>query len=140
MKRHIVLDTNCLLQIISRNSKNYFLWNGFLNGDYCLCYTTEILEEYEEILGNKANPIIASMVLNIICEAPNTVRVDARYHWNLITEDPDDNKFVDCAIFCNADYIVSEDQHFRVLKHVKFPKVIVLRLEKFTKIYRPYGY
>ena len=47
MQRNIVLDTNCLLQIIARKSKNYFLWEGFLNGDYCLCYTTEILEEYD---------------------------------------------------------------------------------------------
>lgn len=50
MQRNIVLDTNCLLQIIARKSKNYFLWERFLNGDYCLCFTTEILEEYEEIL------------------------------------------------------------------------------------------
>ena len=50
MQRNIVLDTNCLLQIIARQSKNYFLWEGFLNGDYSLYYTTEILEEYEEIL------------------------------------------------------------------------------------------
>ncbi len=135
MKRHIVLDTNCLLQIISRNSKNYFLWERFLNGDYCLCYTTEMLEEYEEIIEKKANPIIASMVLNIICEAPNSKRVDARYHWNLITEDHGDNKFVDCAIFCNADYIVSEDKHFNVLDKVDFPKVIVIRLEDFARLF-----
>ncbi len=133
MKRRIVLDTNCLLQIISRKSKNYFLWNGFLNGDYWLCYTTEGVRR---IIGTKANPVIASMVLNIICEAPNTLRVDARYHWNLITEDSNDNKFVDCAIFCNADYIVSEDKHFKVLKKVKFLKVFVIRLEEFARLFR----
>ena len=72
MLRNIVLDTNCLLQIISRHSKNYFLWEGFLSGDYCLCYTTEILEEYEEILCQKTNRLIASMVLEIITQATNT--------------------------------------------------------------------
>ena len=90
MQRNIVLDTNCLLQIIARKSKNYFLWEGFLNGDYCLCYTTEILEEYEEILCLKTNRLIATMVLEIITQAPNTQRVDAHYHWNLITQDPDE--------------------------------------------------
>lgn len=77
MQRNIVLDTNCLLQIIARKSKNYFLWEGFLNGDYCLCFTTEILEEYEEILCLKTNRLIATMVLEIITQAPNTQRVDA---------------------------------------------------------------
>ncbi len=136
MQRNIVLDTNCLLQIIARQSKNYFLWEGFLNGDYSLYYTTEILEEYEEILSIKANSIIASMVIEIIKQAPNSFPVDAHFHWNLITHDPDDNKFVDCAIVANADFIVSEDRHFKELENVKFPKVIVVRLEEFARMYR----
>ncbi len=136
MRRNIVLDTNCLLQIISRRSKNYFLWEGFLNGEYSLCYTTEILEEYEEILCRKTNPVIASMVIEIICQAPNAERVDARFRWNLITEDPDDNKFVDCAAFAGADFIVSDDKHFKELEHVGFPKVVVVRLEEFARLFK----
>ena len=136
MQRNIVLDTNCLLQIIARQSKNYFLWEGFLNGDYSLYYTTEILEEYEEILSIKANSIIASMVIEIIKQAPNSFPVDTHFHWNLITHDPDDNKFVDCAIVANADFIVSEDRHFKELESVNFPKVIVVRLEEFARMYR----
>ena len=136
MLRNIVLDTNCLLQIISRHSKNYFLWKGFLGGDYCLCYTTEILEEYEEILCQKTNRLIASMVLEIITQATNTKRVDAHYRWNLISKDPDDNKFVDCAIFANADFIVSDDKHFKELENVDFPKVLVVRLDEFAKRYK----
>ena len=136
MQRNIVLDTNCLLQIIARQSKNYFLWEGFLNGDYSLYYRTEILEEYEEILSIKANSIIASMVIEIIKQAPNSFPVDAHFHWNLITHDPDDNKFVDCAIVANADFIVSEDRHFKELESVNFPKVIVVRLEEFARMYR----
>ena len=136
MQRNIVLDTNCLLQIIARQSKNYFLWEGFLNGDYSLYYTTEILEEYEEILSIKANSIIASMVIEIIKQAPNSFPVDAHFHWNLITQDPDDNKFVDCAIVANADFIVSEDRHFKELESVNFPKVIVVRLKEFARMFR----
>ncbi len=136
MQRNVVLDTNCLLQIIAKRSKNYTLWEGFLDGDYCLCYTNEILEEYEEILCQKANRLIATMVLEIIIQAPNTQRIDAHYHWNLITKEPDDNKFVDCAIFANADFIVSDDNHFKELKYVEFPKVVVLRLEEFANLYK----
>ena len=131
MQRNIVLDTNCLLQIIARKSKNYFLWEGFLNGDYCLCYTTEILEEYEEILCLKTNRLIATMVLEIITQAPNTQRIDAHYHWNLITQDPDDNKFVDCAITAGARYIVTEDHHYDVLKWKDFPGLDIIGLDDF---------
>lgn len=132
------MDTNCLLQIIARRSKNYFIWEEFLYGNYCLCYTTEILEEYEEILSQKTSPVIASMVVEIISQVPNTQRVDVHYRWNLITADPDDNKFVDCAVFCNADYIVSEDKHFKVLQTIDFPKVMVVRLEEFARLLQQY--
>ena len=45
----------------------------------------------------------------------------------------DDNKFVDCAIVAGADYIVSEDAHFRVLDEIPFPKVCVVRLARFVE-------
>lgn len=140
MQRNIVLDTNCLLQIVARRSRNYFLWEKFLEGEYFLCVTTEILEEYEEIICRKSNAIIASMILEIIEQAPNTLKFDAHYRWNLITRDPDDNKFVDCAIVANAEFIVSDDKHFEELQTVDFPKVDVLRLEDFADLMkeRPY--
>lgn len=78
------------------------------------------------------------MVVEIISQAPNTQRVDVHYRWNLITADQDDNKFVDCAVFCNADYIVSEDKHFKVLQTIDFPKVMVVRLEEFARLLQRY--
>ena len=44
---------------------------------------------------------------------------------NLIQSDSDDNKFVDCCITANAQYIVSNDRHFDILKHIEFPHVNV---------------
>ena len=41
--------------------------------------------------------------------------------FNLIQKDPDDNKFVDCAITAGARYIVTEDHHYDVLKWKDFP-------------------
>jgi len=32
-----------------------------------------------------------------------------------ITHDPDDNKFADCAIAAEADFILTEDRHFQEL-------------------------
>jgi predicted nucleic acid-binding protein len=54
------------------------------------------------------------------------------YHFGLIEADLDDNKFVDCAIAVNAEYIVSNDAHFNVLKHVDWPHLIVIDIQTFT--------
>lgn len=61
---------------------------------------------------------------------------DPHYHFGLIEQDVDDNKFVDCAIASNAKYIVSNDAHFSHLKEILFPKVDVIKLQDFLDILR----
>ena len=131
MSRRIVLDTNCLLQAISRRSRFYPIWRDFVQGRYDLCVTTEILDEYEEILSRYTSPVVGRMVVEAILRANNVVRVDAQFRFGLIESDPDDNKFVDCAIVANAEYIVSNDSHFDILKDIPFPRVLVLSAEAF---------
>ena len=131
MSRRIVLDTNCLLQAISRRSRFYPIWREFVQGRYELCVTTEILNEYEEILSRYTSPVVGRMVVEAILRANNVVRVDAQFRFGLIESDPDDNKFVDCAIVANAEYIVTDDTHFDVLKDIPFPRVLVMTAEAF---------
>lgn len=134
MRRRIVLDTNCLLQIVSRRSIDHHVWEGFLNGDYNLCVSTEIIEEYEEIIAQKMSPHVATLLVELILRSPFTLRFDAHYRWGLIKQAPDDNKFVDCALIANADYIVSDDSHFNVLFEIPFPPIRLLKLKEFARL------
>mgnify|MGYP002622379135 CR=1 FL=1 len=127
----IVLDTNCLLVSISRYGEAYPVWRAFLDGRYTLCVSTEILEEYEEIIGRLASPEVARNVVDAILKRKNVLRIDPYFHWQLITADPDDNKFVDCAFAANATYIVSDDTHFDILGNIAFPQLLTLRLKEF---------
>lgn len=74
---------------------------------------------------------IAENILHTIENAVNTVFVTRYYLWDLIKIDPDDNKFVDCAIASNAKFLVTEDRHFNELKQVDFPKIEVVGIENF---------
>ena len=131
MNRYIVLDTNCLLQSLSRRSQYYKVWGDFVLGKYTLCVSNSILEEYEEIIASHMSPLAAQIAVETILRANNVLRVDARFQFDLIKADPDDNKFVDCAIVANADYIVTEDKHFNILKTKGFPTVEIRRLQEF---------
>ena len=133
IKKHIVLDTNCLLQALSERSKYYDVWESFVLGQYVLCVSTEILEEYEEIISSHMSPLAAKLAVEMILRAQNVLRVDAHFRFHLIMADEDDNKFVDCAIVANAEYIVSDDRHFDVLSTVPFPRVEVKKLVEFQK-------
>lgn len=46
----IVLDTNCLIAILSRKGKYFSVWQSLLKGKFTLCISNEILEEYEELV------------------------------------------------------------------------------------------
>ena len=130
--RYVVIDTNCLLRMIPLRSKYRLAWESFLNGKYILCISNEIVSEYLEILTEKVNAEFATNIVGAILRSPFVLRFDPQFHFNLIEADPDDNKFVDCAIIANADFIVSDDSHFRVLQSIPFPKVNVLTLEEFS--------
>ena len=131
--RYVVVDTNCLLRMIPLRSKYRPAWESFLDGKYYLCVSNEIVSEYMEIFTDKVSSIFAENIVGAILRSPFVRRFDPQFHFNLIEADPDDNKFVDCAIIANADFIVSEDSHFRVLKTISFPKVNVLTLDEFSE-------
>ena len=66
MMRAVVIDTNCLLQMISRQSPYFMLWQAFDEGRYYMCISNEIIHEYQEIIGRKANAYVAENVVYFI--------------------------------------------------------------------------
>ena len=96
-----------------------------------LCVSNEILNEYEEIIERYSSSSVARNVISAIVHSPYTLYKEASFKFNLIEADPDDNKFADCAIVANAEYIVSEDAHFRILATFPFPKIRVVGLDEF---------
>ena len=52
----LVVDTNSLIQCISRRSRYHDLWLSFLDGRNVMCVSTEILSEYAEILERYTSP------------------------------------------------------------------------------------
>lgn len=130
---NIVLDTNCLLMAISDRTLYHRAWRAFLDNEYTLCVTNEIIEEYVEVVGRNVSPRAAEAVVYIIMTRRNVRFIDPHFRFGLIEADPDDNKFVDCAIAAGAKYIVTQDHHFSILKSISFPKVNVVSLEQFLE-------
>ena len=125
--RRIVLDTNCLLQALPTRSPYHQIWTDVMSGKISLCVNTEILDEYEEILAEKTTKDIARNVVEAIARLSTTTYQEVYIHFTLIKDDVDDNKFVDCAVAADAEYIVTNDAHFNVLKEITWPKVSIIR-------------
>lgn len=132
--KRIVLDTNCLLACISSKSVYFRIWKDFQKGKFVLCVSNEIIEEYQEIISEKANSQVAEGIINALVESDYVEFIDPQFRLRLIEADLDDNKFVDCAFAANAIFIVSEDGHFDVLKDIQFPRLLVLKLKQFLSV------
>ena len=131
--RYIVLDTNCLLQVLPSKSIYHKVWTDILEGKISLCVNTDILEEYEEVLARKTTPQIANNIVEAIANLTTTTMQNTYVHFELLPADSDDNKFVDCAVASDAEYIVTNDKHFNPLKHIPWPKVEIIKLTEFIK-------
>jgi putative PIN family toxin of toxin-antitoxin system len=130
MKR-IVLDTNVLLMSLPKISPYRPIFDGLIAGTFQLLVTEGILNEYREMVAERTLPEIAQNLSELLTQLANVERINVYYNWRLITQDPDDNKFVDCAISGNASYIVTNDHHFNILKKINFPKVSVINADDF---------
>lgn len=132
----IIIDTNVLLVSISSKSKYHWIYQKLLNGDFDLYISNDILMEYEEIIDSKYSSNVAKDVIRSLLMLPNVHQLNIYYKWNLIDADADDNKFVDCAVSANAHYLVSNDNHFSILKKIEFPKVEILKASEFKAIFK----
>ena len=113
----VVIDTNQFVSsLISKQGKSARLVDLWRQQYFILVTSLEIIAEIKKVLEyphitqkyklNKAD--IQSLLILIEHEAvivPNSPVV------NVIKDDPDDNKFLACALAAQAEYIVSGDQH-----------------------------
>ncbi|NCO54842.1 MAG: putative toxin-antitoxin system toxin component, PIN family [Bacteroidetes bacterium CG02_land_8_20_14_3_00_31_25] len=129
-----VIDTNIFVISLTSRSPYHYIFSELINGNFELLVSNDILLEYEEIIITKYGKKTADYFLALLAELPNVIFVTPFYNWNLIKSDPDDNKFIDCAIVGLADFIVSEDKHFDSLKNIPFPIVRVIGIKNFIKL------
>ena len=128
-----VLDTHIFLVILGTKSPYRWIFDRILSGEFILCVSTAIMLEYTEVLARKTTREIAENIRGFLINHPHVQSTEVYYRFDLITEDKDDNKFVDCAVASNAICLVSNDRHFQILKQIQFPKLNLLSLNEFTE-------
>ena len=131
-----VIDTNGLLKSIPKHGQYKWLYEAWLDEQFTWVFSNEILSEYAELIERRYSANAADFVLKILLTASNHERFEPSFKWNLVENDPDDNKFVDCAVGAGVDYLVTEDKHIRNLTKIEdlFPPVPVITFKEFKQI------
>ena len=130
----VVIDCNIFVMCLTSRSPYHLIFQSLVNGKFTLAVTADILLEYEEVLQQKYSTATAKTFITLLNELPNIIFANHYFRWQLMTADPDDNKYCDCAIAKQASYIVTEDRHFEALKGISFPSVATIRIDRFIEL------
>ncbi len=130
----VVIDTNCLIASVPPKNSEFWLYKAFESKCFIWVVSTEILNEYYEQLTLFYSASTAELVIEILLASPNVEFREPHFKWNLVIDDPDDNKFSDLALSVNASYLVSNDKHFNIFKKIDFPPLKVVKLKEFKKL------
>jgi uncharacterized protein len=121
-KIKLVIDTNVFISsFFSRDGNRKKIIDLWKTGQIILCISEKILEEYTEVLirlGLEREKELPE-IIHLFGNSTNLSCQPVISEIKIITEDPEDNMFLECAIANDADYIISGDKHLLALKSYK---------------------
>ena len=119
----VVIDTNVFISAIMRGGNPERILKAWERGRFNLFVSQEILKEVLETMSELGFPeekVIAWK--NLITKQAHKVVPSKRL--KIITADPDDNIFLECALEVGANYIVSGDKHLLDLGEYEGIKIL----------------
>jgi putative PIN family toxin of toxin-antitoxin system len=107
----VVIDTNIFVSSFfgGKPRKVVDLWKS---GALTLCLSKEILEEYADVLGRmglEGSPELKEL-LDLFSGAPNILFTSKTPEVHAVPDDPDDDKFIACALALGAEVIITGDK------------------------------
>lgn len=132
-KIKVVLDTNIFISSIFWVGNPHKIVELAIDNDIEVYSSPEILTELEKVLKRdfKETQELIDKQIAIILKYSKIVRPTKKV--NLVKEDPDDNKILECALSAKAKYIVSGDPHLYNLKKVF--RITILTPKDFLEFY-----
>ena len=121
----VVLDTNVFISsFFGGNPRKIIdLWK---NGKITLCLSNNILEEYIEVLRRLGleNEQELEELLALFKKGFNLVFTKKTPRLFVVKDDPDDDKFIECAVKLEADFVVTGDRALEAIKEYKGIKIL----------------
>ena len=115
----VCIDTNVLVQLFGRNAAGRPIRDALLAGRIDWAVSNEVLLEYEEattlLSGRTRWQQVERFLTLLFYLHGNVLFLEPHFRFGVISADPEDNKFCDCAIAAQADYIITSDRHFDTL-------------------------
>lgn len=133
----IVLDTNTLISAVGWKGSPRKILDLCINGKLRIIISKEILDEFIDVIFRPKFNFLKDenklTIIRAIISISDFVEPDIEL--DIIKEDRNDNKFLECALIGKADLIISGDKHLLNLK--EFEGIIIVNSTKFLKEFIP---
>ena len=130
----VTVDTNFLISATQWDySVAHKLLKKFILSDAEIFTTHDILDETVEVLERDfeySKDEVENIIGKILLFAK---QIKPKQKIDVVKDDPDDNKVIECAIESSSDYIITYDKHLLKLKEFRGIKIITS--EEFNKIH-----
>ena len=124
MKHRVVIDTNVYISAIFWGGKPRKIVNLGRIGKIIIFTSKNIEKEIAEKLIHKFHLSKTETDQILIDFSTFTNSINTTSKINIIESDPDDNKFLECGVDANAEFIISGDKHLLNLKEYNTIRIV----------------
>lgn len=123
----IVVDTNVLISGVFFGGIPRQILSAIVGNRITACATTEIINEYDEIVCEMINRKQGKINKDILTPLIQSFEIVEPVTHVELSRDPDDDKFLGCAKDAKALYIVSGDKDLLVLEHFENIEIVTAK-------------
>ena len=129
----VVFDTNIIVSgLIANAGAPYQALEAWRRRDVVLLVSDAIIEEVVDVLARPFFRDKRQISRSDIARVKHALKMDAivvspNTRLEVVGDDPDDNRIVECALDGGADYIVSGDHHLLELKRFRGIQIVTAR-------------
>ena len=131
----VVIDTNIFVSSFfgGKPRKIIDLWK---EGKITLCLSKDILNEYIEVLHRIGlqDEVELEELLSLFAKSFNILFTTKTPRIKVVKDDPDDDKFIECAVALKAEVIITGDKAIEVIG--EYMNIKILTPQQFLKIYK----
>lgn len=124
----VILDTNVLVSsLIQRSYPYYILTEIFANNHIELCISEEVFREYYQVLNREKFAKYPEFRMKADIMLANVWRKAMRFFPDIklsIIKDVDDNKFLELADTCKADFLITGNTNDFSLSSYKETRIV----------------
>tara|TARA_Y100000310_G_scaffold287656_1_gene312697 strand:- start:330 stop:743 length:414 start_codon:yes stop_codon:yes gene_type:complete len=121
----VVLDTNIFISSVFWEASPYVIINKAINQEIIVFISNDIIEEIKEVLARdfslekqEIDDIVDSFVYF-------THLIEPKEKVDVVKEDPDDDRILECSVACGAKFIITYNKHLLKLRKFRGAKIIL---------------